>query len=291
MPRPVGYELRAFSLPADLEDLFTAELWSLGALGFQVGDAEAGRLRLDAYFPSPVPAALARHDFDPWRRRGVAELTTEELADRDWLAPYRAACEPFDVASSFRVDPRDPVDGASGSAPSSRRTLRIPARTAFGTGSHPSTSLALEWLEELDIAGLAVLDVGTGSGILSFAAEILGAGPVVGLDVDAQAACIAHGNALLNEMTPRFFAGSVAALAARPRFDLALVNVLPENVLHEIPRLIQVLKPAARLVSSGNLASRREELLARWTGWGFELAGEKRDGEWAAWLLALAGRQ
>ncbi len=277
-----SYELRTFSLPAELEELLTAELWSLGALGFEVRQAEAGRLHLDAYFPAPPPPAARALDLAPWRRRGVLALGSRELADRDWLAPYRDVAEPFDVGRRFRLDPRDPPGPVTAV---DRFTLKIPARTAFGTGSHESTRLVLAWLEDLELSGLAVLDVGTGSGILAFAATLLGAGEVVGCDLDAQAVCVARGNSRLNALAPRLFAGGVAALAPAPRFDLALVNILPESFGRDLPRLARVLVPGARVISSGNLASRRGELLERWAREGFDFAGGRRDGEWLAFLL------
>ena len=280
------YELRTFSLPVGLEERFTAELWSLGALGFESHEAAAGQLRLDAYFPVPLPAALRRFAAASWQRRGICQLSAERFAEQDWLADYRRAVEPLDVGQGFRIDPRDQVE-AQAASPStgSRRTLRIPARTAFGTGSHESTRLALEWIEATDLTGCAVLDVGTGSGILSFVAEVLGARRVVGFDIDAQAVCQARVNARLNGLAPKLFAGGFSAIGAKPRFDLALVNVLPENLCHEIPRLVAVLQPRARVISSGNLLHRRDELLGVWADWGLTPLGEKRENEWVAWLL------
>ncbi len=289
------YELLRFSLPEEFEELFTAELWSLGSLGFEVREDEPGRVRLDAYFPHPLPAAVRwANDTSPrrgaketsWVRRGVRAIGSERLADRDWLASYRRAAEPFDVGRRFRIDPRD-LSEEDDAADDSRFTLKIPAQTAFGTGSHESTRLVLEWLEELDLRGLEVLDVGTGSGILSFAAEFLGAGRIVAFDVDAPAICIARGNARLNGAASRFFAGGTAALRPERRFDLALVNILPENFAGEIPRLARVLKRGGRVISSGNLVERRDELLARWRSVGFALEAERRADEWVAFLLAL----
>ena len=74
-----------------------------------------------------------------------------------------------------------------------------------------------------------------------------------------------------------------------PCFDLALVNILPENIVDDIPDLIRVLRPRARLISSGNLASRRDELVDRWTRWGFVLEDERQADEWVAFLLTLIG--
>ncbi len=280
------YQRLRFTLPEDLEDQFVAALWSLGALGFEVAEAAPGSLRVDAWFPAPLAPAADGSELARWTRRGVRAVGSEGLADRDWLASYRAAAEPFDVGRRFRIDSGE-ASAEEAAGDGRRRTLKIPAQTAFGTGSHESTRLVLEWLEELDLTGLEVLDVGTGSGILSFAAEHLGAERVVGFDVDAQSICIARGNARFNQFAPRLFAGSLTALRLERRFDLALVNILPEN-FSEISRLTGMLKPGSRVISSGNLAERRGELLARWQRWGFVLRDERRQAEWIAFLLVTS---
>ncbi len=279
------FELRQFTLPADLEERFVAELWSLGALGFETSEGEPGRLQLDAWFLSPTPVAIDRRQLDEWRRQGILQLASKSLADRDWLASYREAAEPFEIGRRFRIDPgevsdQEPADGDS------RWTLRIPAQTAFGTGSHESTRLVLEWLEDLDLTGLEILDVGTGSGILAFATELLGADRIVGFDIDAPSICIARCNARLNHASPRLFAGGIEALRPERRFDLALVNILPEN-FRQISRLADVLKPGGRVISSGNLEERRDELLSRWQEHGFTLKDQRRQAEWIAFLLRL----
>ncbi len=293
------YVLHKFLLPLNVEGQFVAELWSLGALGFESHPADGDNVRLDAYFGSLSSLADA-FDLTPWHHRGVREMGREQLLERDWLADYRDTSKPFDVGRNFRVDPRDeqaseleqqrsqaPRSEVDAPSSSDRRDLKIPARTAFGTGSHESTRLAVEWLEAVDLKGLAVLDVGTGSGILSFVAETLGARRVVGFDIDAQAVCMAKVNARLNQVEPLLFAGRLSGLVRRREFDLALVNVLPENILGEMPYLADLLEPRGRVISSGNLVSRRDELLALWAKYGFTPVGEKVDAEWAAWLLQL----
>jgi ribosomal protein L11 methyltransferase len=299
---PSGYQRWSLELPAELEDPLAAELWGCGTLGIEVREKAPGRIAVDAYFPDPPPAALDGFDLESWHRRGVERLAVDPFAARDWLAEYRAVSVPIEVGRRFRIDPRDVDDGAAVGAeveaaaptpgPDGRYTLRIPARSAFGTGSHESTRLALRWLEELDLAGRSVLDVGCGSGVLAFAAELLGAARVVGFDADPQAALLAAQNARWNGLSARFFAGRVAALrAAAPcggAFDVALVNVLPERIAGELPALLRRLHPGARVVSSGNLAERRGELLGRLAGLGLELEGELVEGEWVAFLLRSA---
>jgi len=294
-----GYQRWHLELPAELEDLLAAELWGRGSLGIQVREKAAGRVAFDAYFPDPPPASLGGFDLESWHRRGVERLGVDPFAARDWLAEYRAASKPIEVGRRFRIDPRDVDDGAEVEAaptpgPDGRHTLRIPARSAFGTGSHESTRLALRWLEELDLAGRSVLDVGCGSGVLAFAAELLGAARVVGFDVDPQAALLAAQNARRNRLAARFFAGRVTALGAAGgvggagsdgAFDVGLVNVLPERIAGELPALLRRLRPGARVVSSGNLVERRGELLASFAGLGLEPEGELVEGEWVAFLL------
>ncbi len=276
------YQKRIYLLPPEHEEIFASELWARGVLGCEIAAGEDGRLRLDAYFPDPLPPELARWSFDGWRRRGVEEVAEEPLADRDWLAEYRAAARPIEVGRTFLVDPREPPsEVASGG----RKVLHIPARTAFGTGSHESTRLAVEWLEDLELEGLDVLDVGTGSGILAFAALELGARRVTGFDVDAASVLVARQNAGLNGLRPRLFAGRLAALAGGQAFDLLLVNILPERIREELPALLGTLRLGGRWISSGNLWRDREELTARFASYGSRVLGEKRHGEWCSFLL------
>lgn len=296
----VHYTRCLFIVPRDQEELFTAELWSAGCLGIHEPGAfdekaPTDRRRYEVYFPrpvasepedSPVPAL----DLDRWRRRGVEIEETETVRDRDWLAGFRDASPRIEVGRGFAVDPRlagDPMpDPEHG-----RVVLRIPAQTAFGTGSHESTRLAVRWLEDLDLTGLDVLDVGAGSGILSFAAEILGARAVTAFDRDSQAVCIARHNARLNDVrlrsrVPRLFAGRLAALRPAPLFDLALVNILPEHILSEIPHLIPRLRPGARVINSGNQWDWRQDLIDSFAAAGLALEGEKRENEWVSFLLS-----
>lgn len=270
-------------LPEELEEILTAELWANGCLGIETKPAGPGRVRFEVYFSHPLPAAARGFDRERWRHRGVELVSAGHFAERDWLAGYRQRARPIELGRGFRVDVGDRPAPA---ADDGRVALGIPAQTAFGTGSHESTRLAVRWLEALDLAGLDVLDVGAGSGILSFVAEHLGARRVVGFDLDAQAVCIARSNARRNALVPRLFAGRLAALRPVPAFDLALVNILPERVVGELPRLLAVLRQGGRVVSSGNLSDRREELLGAFAATGLDYLGEKRENEWVAFLLA-----
>jgi ribosomal protein L11 methyltransferase len=273
--------------PAAREDELAGRLWQLGCLGNWNETEEGGRLRLRAVFPAAADgpelrAALTAVD-------GVRVVGVEPLPDADWNAAWRAAAQPVTIGERFLVDPREPGPDAAPLDAGGRWLLRLPVRTAFGVGSHESTRLALELLELSEPAGRRALDVGTGTGILAFAALLLGARDVVAFDLDPAAALLLPEYMRLNRLRPRAFAGTLAALGPRAgRFDLALVNVLPHEIADELPRLRALLAPGARVVLSGLLADEAAASLARLAPLGLREAGRRVAGEWSGLLLEVA---
>jgi ribosomal protein L11 methyltransferase len=271
----------SYVVAAEEEDAAVAWLWERGTLGVQVLDGEPGTLRLEAYFENDGSQELP----------GARFLGDEEVPAADWLAPYREAAQPFPVGERLLLDPRDP-DGVEPPAAPGRLTLRIPARAAFGTGSHESTRLALELLEGVDLRGKRVLDVGTGTGILAFAARAFGARSAIGLDLDPGAPLHARVNAQLNGLSAAFFAGSLDAFGgvSASRFDLALINVIPEEIADELPRIASLLRPGGEAILSGILAITGPRVLADWQALGLEPVAERTAAEWVAFRLREAGR-
>lgn len=287
----MDYTLHIFRLPAAQEDAVAAELWRMGALGFEVkADERPGFVRLESYFPagSESVAGEPRNAIDSWTREGVERIDVSAVADQDWMADYRARSRPFAVGRRFWLAPGEPGDPLP-EPPDGRLLIRAPAQNAFGTGSHESTRLMLELMEAQRLDGLELLDVGTGSGILTFAALKLGAATVVAYDMDPPSVITASINGGLNRCRGAWLASRADALSAEPAFDMLLVNVLPERVLADYPRLLQTLRPDGRVISSGNLFSRRDELLQRFVSLGLRLEAERREGEWAAFVLVKAG--
>lgn len=277
----------------ELEDELVAELWRLGGAGSWSEPARGpGRVRIHAFFDASdlPPAALLRARLE----RGGEVTLAGPLAveERDWLAEWRRTAGPIAVGRGFVVDPREPADAPEPFAAPGRRTLCLPARTAFGLGSHASTRLAVELLERLPVSGSRVLDVGTGSGILALAALALGARAVVAFDVDPAAALQLPAAMRRNRARCAGFAGSLLALApgAGPGrgFDLALVNVVPSEIAPELALLAAALRPGGAAIFSGILASEGGRALAALGAHGFRETGRSGDEEWIAFATELA---
>ncbi|HEX4956054.1 MAG TPA: 50S ribosomal protein L11 methyltransferase [Thermoanaerobaculia bacterium] len=278
------YLVLVFRVPADLDDLFAAALWEAGTLGCE--QREDGTLA--AWFDQEPPGLVAA-----WGERGVAILGRETVVEQDWLAAYRAAVVPFELGAGFFVDPREP-DLPAFEPPPGRRLLRLPARTAFGIGSHESTRLAFELLEGADLEAKSVLDVGTGTGILVFAALALGAARAVAFDLDVEAACAARQNLDLNAgllagRRPMLFAGAIDALAPEARFDLVVANVLPGEIAESLATLAAHLAPDGEWILSGLLIEQEGALLAALAGLGFAPHRRAEAAEWAGLTFRRTG--
>ena len=292
---PRGYLVCRLRVPSEREDELVAQACAQGALGAWVRETEPPFVVLEVYFPASsgakVPAGFLEDALSlgarPFGGAGVTVPEVTLLEDRDWLETYRRSAQPLRVGPLL-LDPREPADDGSGSQLRSGdcRVLRLPARRAFGTGSHASTRLVLEELVELGtrLRG-AVLDVGCGTGVLSFAALALGAASAVAFDVDADAIGQAGANRRLNRLEPLIFAGSVTALGGRRRFDLVLVNVIPEQLQHREPEIAGLLRPGGILVASGILTEAAESAAAPWLAAGLTELRRRQAEEWTALVL------
>lgn len=165
--------------------------------------------------------------------------------------------------------------------------LRLDPGLAFGAGTHPTTQQSLLLLQEVLRLGDRVLDLGTGSGILAIAAAALGAGPILGRDLDPTAVAVARANVAANclERRVRIEEGDLVA-GLTGEFDLILANLTAGLHLELLPSLPRHLAPGGRAVLAGIIAGRRAEVLAAAAANGFEAGRELRAGDWVALLLA-----
>ena len=275
MPEAGFFRFR-YRVPAHLHDDFCAAVWTEAFLGLHAS-AQGDQERLDCYFRDPAGPRLGV----AWAQRRVELVSCARVVEVDWLEHYREVADPFDVAEGYRVDPREPGRSASGDA-GTRRLFRIPARRAFGTGSHESTRLAIELLEGIDLQGRRMLDYGSGSGILALVGLDRGAQLVVGVDHHVESVFCSRENGRLNGLRPVLCVATLDSLDAEDTFDVLVVNILPGRILHRMEALARLVAPGGRLVYSGAMVSQRTEVEARLLELHLEITGRRCEGGWIA---------
>ena len=290
------------TLQAHLFEFGALGTWEHGANDFEVKDrAPAG---LDAYFSDAQwSQELAARCIELGGMLGCAFEGFELIIDQDWMAAHRNLAQPI-IVGKFVVDPREPDDSVSANDPdldcgqgeAAPVVICVPARRAFGTGSHETTRLVLRLLQQADLVDKRVLDVGCGTGVLSFAAHHLGAIETVGFDVDPVSAVLAVENRQLNALPKsiRFFAGAAEALSGprSGRFDVALVNVLPEKISGQEAIIGSAMAASGEIVVSGLLDGHASAATAqkRWQQCGWGEVDRLVEGEWLAVRLRSGDR-
>jgi ribosomal protein L11 methyltransferase len=248
-----------------------------GPLGFE----QAGR-DLVAFYRE---ADAARQASDRLRGAGIRHELTTDIPEGDPLEAYRARSVAFAVGRRLWVEPGHPSPARP---PEDRVALRLPASRAFGTGEHASTRLALLALEEEDLEGRSLLDVGTGSGVLALAAAGLGARLAVGLDTDAEAVFVARENLGRHAFGDRvrLYAGPLAACSGE--FDFVVANMLADELLSESRGLLAHAARGGRLIVSGLTRDREAAVLGRLRGRRWKLAARRAEKEWTCLCLTRA---
>ncbi len=223
------------------------------------------------------------------RIRHLPEPEFSWVEDRDWEEAWKAHFKPLLVGSRLRIQPAwlpSPSDG--------RLPVFIDPGMAFGTGSHPSTQLCLEYLEENVQPGDLMADLGSGSGILSIAAIRLGAGRCLAFDTDASTVSVCEDNAQRNGVAGQLEAsvGSLPELKAELR-GKALPRLLVANIFLSVlmgmlgDGLDQVLAQDGRLILSGILQPQMDELLEQAAHFGLRTVDVRTREDWVAFLMDI----
>lgn len=203
----------------------------------------------------------------------VASLCVDVLGDPDWLLGGRTGLEPLLFGDRLCVCP------SWVAAPAGRRVLTLDPGLAFGTGSHPTTALCLDWLAARDLRACSVIDYGCGSGILGLCAALLDADEVWLVDIDTQALAASRVNAQRNQLQQRVRFLQPGALPARP-VNLLIANILLNPLLQLAPHFARLVRPGAALALSGLLAVQAEDCLAAYDPW-FSMGDMTFRNEWA----------
>lgn len=183
-----------------------------------------------------------------------AEIAFAEVPEQDWVRLTQSQFDPIRISDRLWIVPSWHV------APDPAAiNLELDPGLAFGTGSHPTTKLCLEWLEANVSPGVSVLDYGCGSGILGIAALKLGAADVLGIDIDPAALTAAADNAARNGVHMRLAPSSAPLVET---FDRVVANILTNPLMLLAPLLAARLKPGGRLALSGVLESQAAQVIA-----------------------------
>lgn len=249
------------------------------------------RWRLDAYVEAEPDAATiaALRDLVPSAREIAPAI--ERLGDEDWVTLSQAGLEPIRTRWFAVHTAAHPV-----TAPAGGRAFLIDAGRAFGTGHHATTTGCLLMLERLPAEGkrfARIIDVGTGTGLLAFAAMHLWTGAeVLATDIDPVAIEVTRLNAVANGIDLAGVSLIVAdgaldpGIVARSPFDLIVANVLAAPLISMAPELAAIAAPGATIVLAGLLDTQREAVVAAYQACGCALVEADRRGDWTILRIA-----
>jgi ribosomal protein L11 methyltransferase len=275
------------------ETAATAQLWALNSTGLEVSEDASDFVTLRAYFnAAPDVEALRKQilnnlkliNLPDFALRRVEAMT---IADQDWLSEWKKGWEPLLVGQRLLISPSWKLEKAKGT---DRIVIQIDPGMAFGTGTHETTRGCLEMLEKYwpPASGSgALLDVGTGTGILAIAAIKLHPGArVTAFDVDPEAIEVARENAEINLVADEIdIEVNKLSFYQGQDFDLVLANLTADVIIPLAPEFPTVMKPQATLIVSGILREQGDDVIAALNVQQFDVIESKPDGEWLTIVL------
>lgn len=260
-------------------DLISDTLMELGALSAIIEDANAETLDEQPIFGEPgdpppgiwqknlVSALFDEHvdvsqvvnTLKRQTQLNNLQYTTEKIQEQDWVRATQSQFDPIKITDQLWIVPT----WHHSPNPEAINIILDPG-LAFGTGSHPTTHLCLTWLTQIVSNNQSVLDYGCGSGILAIAAKKLGAGLVVGTDIDAQAIQASIYNAEQNNVSIEFLHASHYQSRT---FDVVVANILSSALSVLGPALAKSCKPAGKIALSGILREQANDVSAIYSQW------------------------
>ncbi|WP_217588317.1 50S ribosomal protein L11 methyltransferase [Burkholderia pyrrocinia] len=272
----MSYRELVVELAREHAEALSDALLDLGALSVSVEDADADTPDEQPLFGEPglVPdrtawqhsrvVALLSPDHEPAvllaaaaNEIGLADapkFDVREVEEQDWVRLTQSQFEPIPIGERIWVVPswHDAPDPDA-------LVLELDPGLAFGTGSHPTTRLCMEWLEQSVKPGQSVLDYGCGSGILAILAKKCGANPVIGIDIDPQAVESARQNSERNRAEVTY---GLPDACPDGEFDIVVANILSNPLKLMASMLASKVKPGGRIALSGVLARQADEVAA-----------------------------
>ena len=229
--------------------------------------------------PEENPAEAIAFLSERYNAEGIPHtISTAACVEEDWINNWKKYFKPIPVGEKLLIRPNwENEYDAQG-----RTVLHLEPGLAFGTGTHETTRLCMELLEQYVKPGASVLDVGCGSGILSVAALLLGAERAVGVDIDELAVKTAVQNAELNHVEDRFTAlcGNLTD-RVEGTYDIVVANIVADIVITLTKDVQQFLAPDAVYLMSGIIDTREQDVLQALEG-RFEVIARREEKGWVA---------
>lgn len=210
------------------------------------------------------------------------EISCVLVDDASWNENWKKYFKAFEIGNKLAVCPSWEVYNND----ENRTVISLDPGAAFGTGSHATTSLCLEILEDAVTTDTSVLDIGTGSGILAIAADLLGAKSAIGVDIDAQSVKTAINNAQINGVSEKteFLVGDLADKISG-KFDIVCANIVADVVIRLFDNVADFMKDDGILIVSGIINIRASEVETAALSKGFKIIQNLVREEWHAYVL------
>jgi ribosomal protein L11 methyltransferase len=289
-------------------DLIAAVFYDLGARGVVVDDPVRDQSQDWGADALPLPESNAVTGYLPVDERlnqGCLELNQQLIGlsarlgmsydvrynpvdEEDWAESWKAFFHPQKISPRFVVKPTWHDYSPAGD----ELIIEIDPGMAFGTGTHPTTALCVQLIEDRLRPGQTVLDVGTGSGILLAAAHKLGASGLCGVDSDPTAVGVARENLVLNGVDPADFelrTGHLVRGLAR-RYDLVVANILADVIVDLLDDIGKVLEPSGCFICSGIIEAYEGKVAGKMAAMGLDLIETRRQGDWVAMAATWGSR-
>jgi len=287
------YQQVVITVPQDQVDVLSDALIEHGALSTAIEDANAGSENEQPIFGEPdMPTE------EVWQQSNIVALFDEQadietivqqaaqscaiavpayylesVPEQDWVRLTQSQFEPIQISPRLWITPSWHTLPAKADV----INLQLDPGLAFGTGSHPTTHLCLQWLDQNIHGSEKVLDYGCGSGILTIAALKLGAQSATGVDIDQQAIRASLDNAQKNQVEARFFLPD--ELPENEQFDIVIANILANPLRLLAQMLAERTRTGGQIVLSGILAEQTDELSSIYAQW-FKLNQPRLDDGW-----------
>ncbi len=277
----MSYRELIVELAREHAEALSDALLELGALSVSVEDADADTPDEQPLFGEPgftpertawqhsrviallasehEPAVLLAAAANELGLAPTPSFAVREVEDQDWVRLTQSQFDPIPIGERIWVVP------SWHNAPDpDALVLELDPGLAFGTGSHPTTRLCMEWLEQTVARDQSVLDYGCGSGILAILAKKCGAQPVVGIDIDPQAVESARHNSERNRADVTY---GLPADCPAGQFDIVVANILSNPLKLMASMLASKVKPGGRIALSGVLARQAEDVARAYMPW------------------------